>query len=123
MISTDDPACFAGLLHSMGRLHRMQEGIAHEEERRIEAESSWQYAKLEIESLQTELEAAARAQSELQSKLSLQLEYAHRVCGQLLCLLRQTDHQPGVVVCRAQATVSPFLPDDICCMSCVLLNE
>ena len=62
----------------------MQEGLAHEEERRAEAESSWQSAKLEIESLQTELEAAARAQSEQQSKLSLQLEYAHQVCGWLL---------------------------------------
>ena len=79
--------CLPGLdlqayLIPLEELKRVQKGLAQEEERRAEAESSLQCATLDMESLQAELEAVARAEAEQQSKLSLQLEYAKQVCKQ-----------------------------------------
>ena len=73
--------------------------FAQEEERRTEAESALQFANVEVESLQAELEAAARAQSEQQSKLSLYLEYAQRVCGRLMCLPASHHHHYLLLYC------------------------
>ena len=84
--------CLQAELCPWEELHRMDTLLAQEEERRIETESILQCANLEIESLQAKVEAAGRAQSEQQSKVSLQLECARQVCMWFLCLPASIHH-------------------------------
>lgn len=86
--------------------------LAQEEERRIETESILQCANLEIESLQAKVEAAGRAQSEQQSKVSLQLECARQdlqpeqeVANAAHRQLRDLHHKTTVQVRELEAQV------------------
>ena len=102
--------CLQAELYPWEEVHKVNALLAQEVKRTIEAETALQCANLEIESLQAELEAGARAQSEQQSKLSLQLEYAHRVRGQFLCFPASTpQHQHYCDVCEVQVRVNTLI--------------